>query len=157
MPTEDIKWSIKGFYELSNDELYDILALRAQIFILEQFCPYVDPDNTDKQALHLFSKDHTGQILAYSRILEPGIHYPEASIGRIITSPDARGKGYGKMLMIKSIEAVREKYGAINIKIGAQSYLEKFYAKHGFKKEGDVYLEDNIPHYKMVREATTTV
>jgi len=156
MITADKDWFLKDFASLSNDELYDILTLRSRIFIVEQFCPYQDLDQSDKEVLHLFHKENE-EILAYSRIVAPGVHYHEASIGRIITSPEARGKGLGVKLMNKSIETVEKNFVSSDIKIGAQCYLEGFYNKFGFKKEGDVYLEDGIPHYKMLRVNGTTL
>lgn len=116
MSLENIQWYLKSFNELRNDELYDILALRAQIFVVEQFCPYADADGDDKSTLHLICKSADDSILAYSRIIHPGLHYPEASIGRIITSETARGTGLGSELMKRSIQAVESEYGKVAIK-----------------------------------------
>lgn len=144
-------WKIKSFEELTTAELYAILRLRSEVFIIEQNCAYQDLDNSDQQALHLMGMDDTGQLLAYTRIFAPGIKFTEASIGRVVTSSLARGKGAGRELMERSILELQQHYGKIPIKIGAQQYLQRFYTSLGFEQTSDMYLEDGIPHIEMLR------
>lgn len=144
-------WKIKSFEELTTTELYAILRLRSEVFIIEQNCAYQDLDNSDQKALHLMGTDDSGQLLAYTRIFEPGIKFTEASIGRVVTSPLARGKGAGRELMERSISELQQHYGKIPIKIGAQQYLQRFYTSLGFEQISDTYLEDGIPHIEMLR------
>lgn len=144
-------WKIKSFEELTTAELYAILRLRSEVFIIEQNCAYQDLDNSDQKALHLMGTDDSGQLLAYTRIFEPGIKFTEASIGRVVTSPLARGKGAGRELMERSISELQQHYGKIPIKIGAQQYLQRFYTSLGFEQISDTYLEDGIPHIEMLR------
>jgi ElaA protein len=144
-------WKIKSFEELTTAELYAILRLRSEVFIIEQNCAYQDLDNSDQKALHLMGTDDSGQLLAYTRIFEPGIKFTEASIGRVVTSPLARGKGAGRELMERSISELQQHYGKIPIKIGAQQYLQHFYTSLGFEQISDTYLEDGIPHIEMLR------
>ncbi|NLU92589.1 GNAT family N-acetyltransferase [Chitinophaga sp. Ak27] len=148
---EAMNWKIKSFEELSTTELYAILRLRSEVFVVEQNCAYQDLDNTDQLALHLMGTDDTGRLLAYTRLFQPGIKYQEASIGRVITSPLARGTGAGRELMERSIAAVQQQFGVVPIKIGAQQYLQRFYTSLGFEQTSDTYLEDGIPHIEMVR------
>ncbi len=139
------------FHELSLTELYDILALRQEVFIVEQNCPYLDCDGKDQAAWHFQGRDELGKLLCYTRLLPLGVAYPDyPSIGRVVSSPVARGTGIGKELMTASIEQCRVLFGPQAIKIGAQSYLLKFYAGFGFRSTGEEYLEDGIPHTKMV-------
>jgi len=144
-------WKIKPFEELTTAELYAILRLRSEVFIIEQNCAYQDLDNSDQKALHLMGTDEESQLLAYTRIFAPGIKFTEASIGRVVTSPLARGKGAGRELMERSISELQQHYGVIPIKIGAQQYLQRFYTSLGFEQTSDTYLEDGIPHIEMLR------
>ncbi len=144
-----LTWTCKKFDELELHELYDILQLRSSVFIVEQNCPYQDCDNKDFHALHLMGKEN-GKLLAYARLIPAGISYRESSIGRVVSSPDARGKGLGKQLMRESIEQIEKKFHTNTIRIGAQLYLEHFYNAFGFIKDSDIYLEDNIPHIEML-------
>ena len=154
---EKIKWTCKHFNDLTNQELYEILRLRNEVFIVEQNCPYQDLDRKDLKSFHLWG--HTplssrrgvgGEVIAYARILPPDISYKEVSIGRVVTSKSARRTGAGKLLMEKSLEVIREKFGKVPVRIGAQAYLQKFYESFGFVREGDEYDEDGIPHIIMV-------
>ncbi|HEY4936965.1 MAG TPA: GNAT family N-acetyltransferase, partial [Puia sp.] len=131
--------------------LYNILQLRNEVFIVEQNCPYQDCDNKDLYAWHLMGV-REDKLLAYSRLLAPGISYSESSIGRIVSSPSSRKTGMGKKLMQESIQQVRNLFHTDTIRIGAQLYLQKFYESFGFIKDGEIYLEDNIPHILMLRE-----
>jgi ElaA protein len=144
-------WTLKPFNELTAKELYNILQLRNEVFIVEQNCPYQDLDNKDLRAWHLMGMQD-GNLLAYSRLLAPGISYSESSIGRIVSSPSARKKGIGKKLMLESIDQIRNLFQTDTIRIGAQLYLQKFYESFGFNTDSDIYLEDDIPHIQMLRK-----
>ena len=146
-----ITWKIKSFEELSNSELYNILSLRMEVFVVEQNCPYQDADGKDLKSLHLMGFDENGNLIAYSRIVPAGISFNEVSIGRVVSSPKFRGTGSGQALMQKSIEVIYQKYGTVSIHIGAQLYLKNFYEKFGFIQISEEYLEDNIPHIEMLK------
>lgn len=142
-------WHCKYFDELTVPELYDIIRLRNEVFVVEQQCIFQDADNVDKKCYHFFGLD--GDVLvAYARLIEPGITFTEASIGRVITSPAYRGKNVGKQLFAKAIEKCKELFGSIPLQIGAQLYLKKFYESFDFKSCDDEYLEDGIPHIHMI-------
>ncbi|OJV55278.1 MAG: GNAT family N-acetyltransferase [Bacteroidetes bacterium 43-16] len=144
-----MSWHLKPFQELSNHELYSILQIRNAVFIVEQACYYQDVDNKDLNALHLFYiKDNA--MLAYCRILPAGISYKEASIGRFLTVQSARNQGLGKVLIEQAIYHIKERWPKTSIRISAQQYLEAFYQSFGFKTQGDMYLEDDIPHIEML-------
>jgi ElaA protein len=145
-----INWILKPFNFLSVHELYAILQLRTEVFVVEQNCVFQDMDDKDQQCHHLMGwKDNL--LAAYTRLVPPGVSYEHASIGRVVTSPAARGGGLGKTLMEKSIEETINLYGAHPIKIGAQLYLKKFYQSLGFSQVGDIYDEDGIDHIHMIR------
>jgi ElaA protein len=146
-----ITWLLKPFPELTPNELYSILKLRNEVFIVEQNCPYQDMDNKDLKSWHLmgFVED---KLMAYSRLLAPGISYSESSIGRIVSSPSARKTGMGKKLVRESIDQIKNLFKTDTIRIGAQLYLKTFYESFGFVQEGEIYLEDNIPHIIMLRK-----
>ncbi|HEV3222699.1 MAG TPA: GNAT family N-acetyltransferase [Puia sp.] len=146
-----MQWILKPFDDLTPKELYKILQLRNEVFIVEQNCPYQDCDNKDIYAWHLMGM-REDRLLAYSRLLAPGISYSESSIGRVVSSPSTRKTGMGKKLMQESIEQIRNLFQTDIIRIGAQLYLQKFYESFGFIKDGDIYLEDNIPHILMLKE-----
>lgn len=145
----NIVWNYKNFDELNTRELYAILQLRNQVFIVEQNCPYLDLDEKDFKSFHLMGLID-GQLAAYCRILPPSISFDEASIGRVISSGDFRGMGIGKELLKCSIEKVYSSFGKQPIKIGAQHYLKEFYESFGFQSCSDIYLEDGIPHLEMI-------
>ncbi len=141
---------LKKWNELSIDELYDILALREDIFIVEQNCPYNDLDYKDQKSLHLFYREE-GKIISYLRLLPSGISYDKSpSIGRVITKTSARGRGLSRKLMQYGIDFIFSNMNEITIEISGQKYLRKFYESLGFRVEGQEYLEDNILHYHMV-------
>ena len=125
-----ITWLYKKFADLLPEELYDILQLRNEVFVVEQNCVFQDADNKDQQSLHIMGWRQK-KLVAYTRIVPPGLSYKEPSIGRVVTSPQERNKGTGHELMSISINMVYELYGNTDIKIGAQLYLKKFYASHG--------------------------
>ncbi|MBE9583489.1 GNAT family N-acetyltransferase [Mucilaginibacter sp. JRF] len=141
---------IKHFTELTTTELYNILKLRSEVFVVEQNCPYLDPDDKDQQCYHLMLYVDN-QLAAYARLLPAGVSYNEVSIGRVVTSPQFRGQGLGEKLMTTTINACYEKFGRSPIRIGAQLYLLKFYRSLSFEEVGEPYDEDGIPHIEMVK------
>ena len=141
---------VKFFQELSLEEFHDIIALRIQIFIIEQNCPYQEVDGKDKLAHHLFFKNEMDEIIAVTRILPQGISYAEVAIGRVVVHEDYRGTGLGNQLMSDSMNFVREEYGEVPVRLSAQKHLENYYGNHGFKSTGKEYLEDGIPHVEML-------
>lgn len=147
--TMPVRWIHKKFDELTLHELYDILQLRSEVFVVEQQCAFLDADNKDKDSYHVMGwKDH--MLAAYTRLLPPKIVYEEASIGRVVTSPNARNKGIGKELMQYSISVCYSVFGKIPIKIGAQLYLKNFYESFGFRQDSAIYVEDGIDHIEMI-------
>jgi ElaA protein len=143
-----MRFILKSFKDLSSEQLYEVLKLRSAVFVIEQNCIYQDMDDKDKKAMHLLGYNGE-ELMAYARLLAPGISYKEASIGRVVVDPDHRGKNSGKELMTKAIEKTLSIFETNEIVISAQQYLEKFYTELGFIKEGEMYLEDDIPHIKM--------
>jgi len=144
----ELNWKFKHFDALTVHELYAILQLRIAVFSIEQNCVYQDVDGKDSYCYHLAGWDGD-KLVAYSRIVPAGISYHHPSIGRVVTSADYRKGGYGRLLMQKAIAATISQFNDPIIIIGAQEYLQKFYESLGFKKLGEVYLEDNIPHIDM--------
>lgn len=144
-----MNWKIKRFNELNIEEIYKILALRNEIFIVEQECPYLDCDDKDLNSYHLFLTEN-GQIVSYLRILEKGVSYDEISIGRVAVKKSYRGKGISRKMMQKAIEFIENNLSENTIKIQAQAYLLDFYSSLGFKAVSEEYLEDNIPHIDMI-------
>jgi ElaA protein len=137
---------------LSLNQLYDIMRLRQKVFVVEQNCPYLDADEVDKASWHLMFYNWDEQLIAYSRLIPKGIVFTDyASIGRVVVDAGFRGKNIGKQLVLTSIEEMEGKYGNIEIKISAQSYLLKFYESFGFYKSGEAYMEDGIPHTPMIK------
>lgn len=143
-----VEWICKHFSELNTEALYQIVQLRIEVFIVEQQCVFQDLDDKDRVCDHLMAWQED-KLVAYTRLVPPGVSYEEPSIGRVVTSPLVRRTGIGRILMEKSIALVHNKYGKIPIKIGAQCYLNKFYTSLGFISEGGVYLEDGIEHVAM--------
>ncbi|MDQ3047133.1 MAG: GNAT family N-acetyltransferase [Bacteroidota bacterium] len=148
-----MRWEVKKFEELSSIELYRIMQLRGEVFVVEQNCPYLDADGKDPDSLHLMGYGKNDHLIAYSRIVMPGISYEEVSIGRVVSSPSVRGSGSGKALMLESLSVIRGAFGNIPVRIGAQCYLQKFYEGFGFEAIGDSYMEDGIPHIEMLKAA----
>jgi len=144
-----LNWTIKRFQDLSTDEFHDLLDLRIRVFVVEQNCPYPELDGKDRQSTHIFGREESGDMVAYARVVDPGLSYPEPSIGRVLTHNSYRGKGLGNDLMEQSMHHIREKYGQVSVRISAQEYLRKYYQHHGFQSSSDIYLEDNIPHLEM--------
>lgn len=147
MPTTN--WILKPFAALTPDELYALLRLRSEVFVVEQHCVFLDMDNKDQHCLHLMG--WRGELLAAStRLVPPGISYELPSIGRVVSSPLVRGTGIGRELMQRSIEEVKLRWGTYDIKIGAQLYLKQFYNSLGFEQTSEIYLDDNIEHIEMI-------
>jgi ElaA protein len=146
-----MNWHIKSFTELSTDELYKILQLRSAVFVVEQNCPYLDMDDKDRKAIHLWNMDHEGNVTAYCRLLPAGISYTEPSIGRVATASTIRKTGVGRVLMQKAISYIHDTWNQHVIRISAQLYLDKFYTSLGFEQVGESYLEDDIPHIEMLK------
>lgn len=140
----------KKFNELNCDELYEILALREEIFIVEQNCPYHDIDYKDKESIHVY-KLEDNKIVSYVRLLPKGLSYENSpSIGRVVTKKKYRARGYSKILLNEAIKYISDNFIENTIEISAQEYLVDFYKSFGFKVEGESYLEDNIPHVHMI-------
>ncbi len=146
----DIIWTVKSFDELTAAELYALIKARVDVFVVEQVCPYPDLDGYDQQALHLWAVKN-GEIAAYCRIFQPAVKYPEASIGRVLTTQNYRKLKLGKVLMKFAINTIEARYRTSAIRISAQDYLLKFYGDLGFEDTGRKYLEDDIPHTEMVK------
>lgn len=147
----DLQWQNLTFNQLNANTLYDILKLRIDVFVVEQACAYPELDNKDRhpETQHLLALSTDGELLAYARILPPGISYPEASIGRVVVAPLGRGQGLATPLMQHAIASALATWPTAGIQIGAQDYLKGFYQKLGFVPCSDVYLEDGIAHIDM--------
>lgn len=141
---------VKTFQQLTVEDLYDILQLRSEVFVVEQDCVYQDIDGKDDKALHIIGKKK-GKIIAYTRCFPPEVYFNEAAIGRVVVLESERKFGYGHDIMKASIKAITEKFNSTSIKLSAQTYLISFYESHGFQKTGNEYLEDGIPHIAMVK------
>lgn len=143
-----MEWLIKTFSQLTAKELYQILQLRVDVFVVEQNCPYHELDGKDQQALHVFARDQEG-IQAYLRVLAPGVSFPEASLGRVISKK--RRQGLGTQLLNRGLQAARDWLGDGPIRIEAQTYAKSFYEQAGFRQVSEEFLEDGIPHIQMLR------
>lgn len=148
-----VNWTIKRFHGLTLEELYRILQLRTEVFIVEQNCVYQDPDGKDQFAWHLMAIEDE-KLAAYTRILPPGVSSESPAIGRVVTSSSKRRSGLGRELMRRSIETCEKLFGKTSITLSAQVYLQSFYESLGFIVVGEEYLEDGIPHIKMLRKAS---
>lgn len=146
----ELKWKIKPFEALNVNELYDLLKLRSEIFVVEQNCVYLDLDGKDKKALHLIG-EYEGKIVAYSRLFDAGISFDNASIGRVIVDANYRDRKWGHDLMREAIAGIKSNFDKDKITIAAQLYLKKFYESHGFLQSSEMYLEDDIEHIDMIR------
>ncbi len=145
-----IEWQIKRFKQLSADELYQLLQLRSEVFVVEQNCVYQDIDGKDSKALHQLGF-YKGKLVAYARLFDAEQYFPDASIGRVVIAKEFRDKKWGHDLMRYAIEVIYLEFHQRKITISAQLYLKKFYEQHQFCKVGDEYLEDGIPHIRMQR------
>ena len=146
-----LQFKTKIFSELTTEELYLILQLRSEVFVVEQNCVYQDIDNKDQNALHVIGFKNN-KIVAYTRIFKPGDYFSIASIGRVVVNKQERQFGYGYQIMEASIAAITTILKESKIKVSAQSYLKKFYNSLGFNQVGEEYLEDGIPHIAMIKE-----
>ena len=145
-----LKTKIKTFKELTTQELYDVLQIRAEIFVVEQDCVYQDLDGKDQKALHILGYK-SGKMVTYTRVFKPGDYFKEASIGRVVVKENERQHKYGYAIMKASIEAIKNHYNETAIRISAQTYLRRFYGNLEFKEVGEEYLEDGIPHIHMIK------
>ena len=150
-----IQWQWTKFSDLSAKQLYEMIALREQVFVVEQECVYLDCDGKDLKSWHLLgwhqiSSDQE-ELVAYLRVLPPGLRFDELSIGRVVTSPNYRRQGFGRILMQEGISRISETFGDVPVRIAAQAYLERFYTELGFRKDSEEFLEDNIPHIEMIK------
>lgn len=145
-------WRLLAFDDMRVSELYEVLRLRSEVFVVEQQCLFHDMDGADQQAMHLLGVQN-GQLQAYARCFEAGVKFPEASFGRVLTRRSARGTGLGHALIDQAISAISQVWGPQPIRIGAQLQLAGFYGKHGFEDIGKTYMEDGIPHLEMLRPA----
>jgi ElaA protein len=144
----NLKWKIKRFTALSTSELYNLLQLRSEVFVVEQNCVYQDIDGKDQKALHLIGEIDS-EIVAYARLFEAGDYFENASIGRVVVGIDYRDKKWGHALMQQAISGIEDHFKTKNITISAQLYLQQFYESHGFVATSEMYLEDDIPHIEM--------
>ena len=149
MESRDVILHTKRFQELTVDELYELLRVRSEIFVVEQDCVYQDMDGDDQASIHLWLTEE-GRIVAICRVCPAGTHMEEVSIGRVVTT--VRGKGYGRRIMLEGIKAAREHFGAIRIDIEAQEYARGFYEQVGFRQSSEPFILDGIPHIKMTWE-----
>lgn len=145
-----IEWKIKRFKQLSGEELYELLQLRSEVFVVEQNCVYQDIDDKDREALHQLGF-YNGKLVGYARLFDAGQYFDDASIGRVVIASAYRDRKWGHDLMSFAIEVVHLEFHQRNITISAQLYLQKFYERHHFKAVGETYKEDGIPHIRMRR------
>lgn len=138
------------FDRLTGREVHDVLQLRARVFVVEQTCPYLDPDGADPQCWQGLGREG-GVLVATARLVPPGVKFEEPAIGRVVTAPEVRRTGAGRALMVSAIAQVKRLYPGQDIRIGAQRYLERFYGSLGFEPVGEPYDEDGIPHIEMLR------
>ena len=149
----EMEWKIKSFNQLDRDELYELLKLRVDVFVVEQNCPYPEIDGKDRhpETLHLIGLNQNGELLAYLRILPPGLSFKQVSIGRVVVGKKSRGKGISDTMVQKALDHIKSTWPNESIQIGAQVYLKAFYESHGFEGASESYLEDGIPHIDMIR------
>ena len=153
MNPRELNWRCLPFDALHARTLYNLLQLRTEVFVMEQTCIFQDMDGADPQCFHLLGEQADGALAAYVRLVPAGLKYTEASIGRVVTRPDARGGGLGHVLMREAVQALQGLWGAQPIRIGAQARLEAFYRQHGFVSASEIYIEDGIDHIEMTRAA----
>ena len=144
-----MNFTLKTFQQLTNIELYNVLKERTEVFVVEQNCPYPEVDGKDVQSYHLF-REEKGEIIAYLRILPPGVSYEELSIGRVLVKKAYRGQKLAQQLMTEALHFIHNELKEPTVKIQAQEYLSQFYESFGFEAISEVYLEDNIPHIDMI-------
>ncbi len=149
------QWEVKTFQQLKVDELFDVLKLRVDVFVVEQQCAYRELDEHDRhqETRHLSGRNEGGQLIAYARFLPPGLRYPEVNLGRFVVKADLRKQGIGHQLLQAALQEVSRCWPKTTIRISAQDYLQAFYAQYGFIRVSEVFLEDGIPHIEMVKKA----
>lgn len=145
-----MNWTWLRFGDLGVERLYDALALRSRVFVLEQG-PYLDADGLDRDSWHLLGHDGRGVLQSYLRVVDPGLKFAEPSIGRVVTAPEVRGRGHGRTLVAEGVARCIGAWPGRGIRISAQAHLERFYGAYGFVRVGEDYLEDDIPHLQMWR------
>jgi ElaA protein len=150
MAVGHIHWQHLPFEALCTQQVYDMLQLRSEVFVVEQNCVFQDIDGYDAQAMHVLGYIEK-KLVAYARCFNAGVKFTEASFGRVITHSSVRGMGVGHVLVQHAIDCVQRTWGTQPIRIGAQAHLDNFYGKLGFVKTGAIYLEDGIPHTEMLR------
>jgi ElaA protein len=149
-----VSWDFRAFRDLTTAELYDVLRLRQLVFVVEQHCPYLDADGDDDRAWHLlgWAGDGARMLGGYARVFTPGVKYPEASFGRVVSHPALRRTGVGRLVVAEALRRIEGLAPGAPVRIGAQLYLERFYEGFGFRRAGDEYDEDGITHVEMVRD-----
>ena len=152
-PAPRLRWQAQPYAELERDELYELLRLRAEVFVIEQNCVYLDPDGKDRhpEALHLLGRAPDGALAAYLRILPAGLSYPQVSFGRVLTAPAFRGQGLGDPLIEAALAVIEARWPGADVQIGAQAHLQDYYGRHGFAPSSEPYVEDGIPHIDLLR------
>ena len=153
MNSPTLNWRCLPFDALHARTLYALLQLRTEVFVMEQDCVFQDMDGADAQCFHLLGEAADQTLVAYARLVPAGLKFTEASIGRVVTLPAARGGGLGHVLMREAVQALHGLWGVQPIRIGAQARLQAFYRQHGFEPDGSIYIEDGIDHIEMVRAA----
>jgi ElaA protein len=150
---KNLEWKCNQFYQLDIHQLYGLLKLRVDVFVVEQKCPYPELDDKDKhvETRHLAGCDDSGNLITYARLLPPGLSYPDVSIGRFAVGASVRNQGIGTLLMERSLEEIDKIWPDCTIRISAQEHLSEFYNKFGFIEVSDSYLEDDIPHVEMLK------
>lgn len=146
-----MRWLCLPFAELSGAQVYALLKLRSEVFVMEQQCIYLDADGDDVKAWHVMGIDARGALTAYARFFDRGVKFAEASIGRVVTAACHRDSGMGRALMQQAINSLQQTLGTQPIRISAQHHLQRFYESLGFVAQGAVYLEDGIAHIEMLR------
>jgi len=146
-----MKIVVKHFHELTTQELYNILQLRSEVFVVEQNCIYQDIDEKDQKAIHVFSTENN-KTIAYSRIFNEGEYFENPSIGRVVVKKEKRGIELGKKIMVEGAKYIKETFTNKKIEISAQKYLKDFYSELGYEFTGNEYLEDGIPHIRMIKQ-----
>jgi len=148
-----LSWHAKPFRELSADELYELLRLRSEVFVVEQNCVYLDPDGKDRDpdAIHLLGRSADGTLAAYLRILPAGLSYPQVSFGRVLTAPAHRGQGHGGPMIEAALIEIERRWPGADVQIGAQAHLQGYYGRYGFEPSSEPYVEDGIPHIDLLR------
>jgi len=150
-----IQWETKAFHQLSTDQLFEFLKLRVDVFVVEQQCAYRELDDHDRhpETRHLSGQNEFGQLIAYARLLPPGLRYPEVNLGRFVVKADSRKQGVGHQLLETALKEVSGCWPKTPIRISAQDYLQAFYEQYGFLRVSEVFLEDGIPHVEMLKES----